>query len=143
MKTSSNLARNFLLGFFGLGLAVVAYQSFPSAGSSNPVGFVQPALSAAAREGEALYEGTCAACHGRNALGTDKGPPFIHDIYNPGHHGDDAFRRAARYGVQQHHWPFGDMRPQPGVGDADVAKIIAYVRELQAANGIKYRPHVM
>lgn len=47
-----------------------------------------------------------------------------------------AFVRAAREGVRAHHWRFGDMPPVEGVSDADLAGIIAFVREVQRANGI-------
>ena len=48
-----------------------------------------------------------------------------------------AFVLAARNGVRAHHWPFGNMPPveQP-LTDGELAAIIAYVRELQRANGI-------
>jgi len=39
-------------------------------------------------------------------------------------------------GVRGHHWPFGDMPPVEGVTRGDVTMIIAYIRELQRANGI-------
>ena len=95
-----------------------------------------PALSAQAAAGQKAFDANCASCHGRFGTGSDKGPPLMHDIYNPGHHADEAFLRAARNGVQQHHWRFGDMPPQEGLTRADVAAITAYVRELQRANGI-------
>ncbi len=68
---------------------------------------------------------------------------LVHDIYNPGHHGDEAFSRAAKQGVPQHHWPFGNMQPLPDVSDEQLAAIVGYIRELQEANGIFYRPHTM
>lgn len=147
MNKSSNMARNLVLGFFGIGAIVAVYNIFvpsgaPIAGSTTGA-FVEPALSAVAQEGKLLFNETCAACHGQNGLGTGNGPPFVHDIYNPGHHSDDAFFFAAQNGVPQHHWPYGDMPAQPQVAREDVAKIIAYVRELQAANGITFRPHNM
>lgn len=48
-----------------------------------------------------------------------------------------AFQMAVVQGVRAHHWPFGDMPPQEGLTRADVRNIIAYVRELQRANGIE------
>jgi mono/diheme cytochrome c family protein len=57
-------------------------------------------------------------------------------IYEPSHHGDAAFAFAVRQGVPAHHWQFGDMPPQAGVSDADIANIVAYVRALQTASGI-------
>ena len=35
------------------------------------------------------------------------------------------------------------MPPQPQVSDEDIAAIVRYIRELQEANGIRYRPHRM
>jgi mono/diheme cytochrome c family protein len=100
-------------------------------------------LSGLAQSGKALFEANCAECHGQIGGGTDHGPPLVHDIYNPGHHADISFLLAARNGVRAHHWPFGNMPPQPQVNEAQVEAIVRYVRELQAANGITYRPHQM
>ena len=87
--------------------------------------------------GEALFRDNCASCHGDNAAGREGiGPPLVHRIYEPGHHGDGAFLLAVRQGVRAHHWPFGNMPPVAGVGDKDVESITAYVRKLQTANGI-------
>jgi mono/diheme cytochrome c family protein len=97
---------------------------------------VVPKLSGPATMGQIAFEENCAACHGKNAAGTDKGPPFIHKIYEPSHHADFAFQRAARTGVQAHHWRFGDMLPVEGVTDRQIEWITRYVREVQRANGI-------
>ncbi len=95
------------------------------------------AFSAAARDGARKFAANCASCHGERAAGSDRGPPLIHKYYEPSHHGDRSFLAAVRNGVRQHHWTYGDMPPQPGVTNADVARIVAYVRELQRANGIR------
>lgn len=94
-------------------------------------------LSQNAQIGQLGFEAKCAACHGVNAAGQDGvAPPLVHIIYEPSHHGDEAFQRAAAMGVRGHHWPFGDMPSVEGVTRGDVTMIIAYVRELQRANGI-------
>ncbi|MSU92122.1 c-type cytochrome [Rhodobacteraceae bacterium 2CG4] len=99
---------------------------------------VPETLSAPAYFGQIAFERACSSCHGTNgAGGTGKGPPLIHPIYEPGHHGDTAFLRAAMAGVRSHHWDFGDMPPVEGITDETVALIVAYVRELQRANGIE------
>lgn len=104
---------------------------------------VVPKLSMRAEIGKAAYDGVCAACHGADGAGTDKGPSFVHPIYNPGHHADEAFFRAAHDGVRAHHWRFGDMPAQPEVSDQKIAAIVLYVRELQRANGIVRQEHRM
>ncbi|MCK0097285.1 cytochrome c [Yoonia sp. F2084L] len=94
-------------------------------------------LSQNAQIGQLAFEAKCAACHGLNAAGQDGvAPPLVHVIYEPSHHGDEAFQRAAAMGVRGHHWPFGDMPPVEGITRGDVTMIIAYIRELQRANGI-------
>ena len=96
-----------------------------------------PELTAAAQQGRQLFNANCAQCHGRNAAGQNGvAPPLVHKIYEPNHHADISFRRAAKFGVRAHHWRFGNMPPIEGVKDDDVDKIVAYVRELQRANGI-------
>ncbi len=87
--------------------------------------------------GKTGFDLKCAVCHGRNAEGQNGiAPPLIHKIYEPSHHGDEAFQRAVKIGVRAHHWRFGNMAPIEGLTRADVGAIIAYVRELQRANGI-------
>ena len=98
---------------------------------------VPETLSANAEIGKVAFEAKCAVCHGENAAGQDGvAPPLVHKIYEPSHHGDAAFLLAAKNGVRAHHWRFGNMPPVEGVTDGDVKMIIAYVRELQRANGI-------
>jgi len=94
-------------------------------------------LSKVAQIGKLAFQSNCLACHGENAVG-QKGvaPPLIHKIYEPSHHGDESFQRAVAVGVRAHHWKFGNMPAVEGLTRGDVKAIIAYVRELQEANGI-------
>ncbi len=87
--------------------------------------------------GEAKFTANCAACHGNQAAGTDHGPPLVHKIYEPNHHGDPAFQRAAANGVKAHHWEFGNMPKIEGVTSEDVDQIVKYVRWLQRQAGIQ------
>lgn len=100
-----------------------------------------PGLMPNAATGKKLFDRHCAACHGTDLKGVDKGdkkgPPLLHKIYEPSHHGDAAFQLAARNGVRAHHWPFGDMAPVPQVTPDDVAHITAYVRAEQRKVGIQ------
>ncbi|MHA6325279.1 c-type cytochrome [Roseivivax sp. CAU 1753] len=98
---------------------------------------VPETLSEVETLGQTAFEARCAACHGTNARGRDgKGPPLVHKIYEPSHHGDATFLGAVEQGVRGHHWPFGNMPAQAGLTRADVGAIIAYVRRLQRENGI-------
>lgn len=96
-----------------------------------------PALTGAAVRGEQVFAANCARCHGKNAAGGNYGPPLVHRLYEPGHHGDGAFLRAVTRGVRAHHWKFGNMPPVRGVSGPDVRSVVAYVRALQVANGIR------
>lgn len=94
-------------------------------------------VTATANLGKANFLKNCSICHGRNATGTDKGPPLVNTIYRASHHSDDAFYRAVKKGVRAHHWKFGDMPPISTISDEIVGSIIGYVRELQTASGIE------
>ena len=118
----------------GLGLAYLMRST--GAPKGIPVAVNLPELTKEAKAGRAKFEANCMRCHGKNAAGTAKGPPLIHKIYEPGHHADQSFYRAAKFGVTAHHWPYGNMPPLSGVKEEDVTEIIRYVRELQRANGI-------
>lgn len=111
----------------------------PAMASGAPIVNVSvPALAGTAQEGKVLFDANCATCHGANASGRDGyGPPLVHPYYRPNHHADAAFVIAARNGVQSHHWSFGNMPAVPGIDEAGVRKVIAYVRTLQRANGIE------
>jgi mono/diheme cytochrome c family protein len=98
---------------------------------------VVPDLGARERVGQEHFARQCQICHGENGSGSRAGPPLVHKIYEPSHHSDGAFVRAVRQGVTAHHWRFGHMPSLPAVTDAEIAAIIAYVRALQRANGIK------
>ncbi|WP_425277097.1 c-type cytochrome [Fulvimarina pelagi] len=91
---------------------------------------------AQAAYGEDLFEENCAACHVENTAESEQGPPLIHRIYEPNHHGDQAFLIEATQGARAHHWQFGNMPPVEGITPRQVRDIVAYVREVQAANDI-------
>lgn len=94
-------------------------------------------FSSQAKLGEQAFNAVCAACHGENAVGKEGfGPPLVHKIYEPSHHGDASFHLAVERGVRAHHWSYGNMPAQEGLTRGDVIGIVAYVRELQRANGI-------
>ncbi len=146
-KLSRSLPKLAVLTIVSLGAVAFAYNvlSGPSGAAATttvnvtlPQQFTEIALA-----GKKAFDVNCVSCHGPNASGTDKGPPLVHDIYNPGHHADGSFYRAATNGVKRHHWMFGDMPAQPQMDRLSMQAIIQYVRELQRANGIVYREHRM
>lgn len=145
MRIGGNAPKYFVIAALATGVGVLIWQfARPKATTAGHTRDVKiPQLSSQAAGGKAAFDANCAACHGPNGAGTGNGPPLIHDIYNPGHHSDEAFFLAAKLGVRRHHWPYGDMPPQPQVTQDQVVAIVRYVRELQAANGIGYRPHRM
>lgn len=126
-----------------VGIGVVAAQAPDKGKGGATVSVKVPPLSMRSAVGKTAYDAVCAQCHGANGAGTTQGPPFVNDIYNPGHHADEAFIRAVRQGVRRHHWLYGDMPAQPLVTDVQLKAIVIYVRELQQANGIFYKPHQM
>ena len=143
-KTSIAIAAAAIAGFAALGWAYRPGAGTQGAEAPQPregaamVEVVQPASFGPAEEtGKAIFEASCAKCHGKSAAGQEGvAPPLVHKIYEPSHHGDEAFQMAAARGVQSHHWRFGNMPPVEGLTRGDVAQVVAYVRALQRANGI-------
>ena len=88
-------------------------------------------------QGKRLFDKSCASCHGIDLKGSEKGPPFLHPVYVPSHHGDASFQAAVHHGSRAHHWKFGDMPPVQGLSADDVAHITAYVRQQQKLAGIQ------
>jgi len=102
----------------------------------HTVSVIVPTLSETASAGEKTFNRVCVDCHGENAGGSSDGPPLIHPFYRPGHHANGAIVNAISKGVRQHHWKFGPMPTQPKVMQEEVRPLIAYIREVQRANGI-------
>ena len=139
-----SLKRTAILLVLAAVLGAAGYLHFGGGGDTGGAGpaivsvSVPATLSARARLGRKTYDANCASCHGRNAAGQGGvAPPLVHIVYEPGHHGDESFQRAVARGVRAHHWRFGDMPPVEGLTRRDVAAVVAYVRELQRANGIR------
>ena len=120
------------------GLILGVFLLFSGGGKKQSAGIdvKMPALSTAAASGRDIFKINCSQCHGTSAGGTTQGPPLIHKYYEPNHHADGAFYRAATNGVRAHHWRFGNMPPIRTVTTPDMSKIIAFIREVQKANGI-------
>ena len=143
MKKTSILAAVLII----VGFAFIAWQktdqgrqnkSDAGMGNTTLAEVLLPStLSQSAQIGKRAFEEKCMACHGINAAGqVEVAPPLLHKIYEPSHHGDESFQRAASLGVRAHHWSFGDMPAVEGLTRGDVTMIVAYIRELQRTNGI-------
>jgi mono/diheme cytochrome c family protein len=92
-------------------------------------------------DGEKVYAGNCAACHGSDLRGTAQGPSLLSIVYEPGHHPDESFRAAIRNGVSAHHWNFGPMPMINGVDDSEIDELLAFIRETQEREGFEpYEP---
>jgi mono/diheme cytochrome c family protein len=130
------MPKRFQIGVWLLGLSLLV-----ACDSTQPTQPMQTTASGPVptefQAGETTFNANCAACHGKQAAGTDHGPPLVHKVYEPNHHGDQAFQRAAANGVQAHHWQFGNMPKIESVTPGDVDQIVKYVRWLQRQAGIQ------
>ncbi len=119
-----------------LGVCVVLVAGAPACSQGETAPKAAGPTPADVQTGEAKFASNCAACHGQAGVGTSQGPPLVHKVYEPNHHGDAAFQRAAANGVKAHHWDFGDMPKINGVTPDDVDQIVRYIRWLQRQAGI-------
>ena len=137
LLTGAVVALAAFAGYQYLEPAPTAQKPAATAGSALVAVNLPDTFTAKGQMGKTAFEAKCAICHGTNAAGNiEAAPPLVHKIYEPSHHGDESFQRAAALGVQAHHWRFGNMPPVEGITRAEVDTIIAYIRELQRANGI-------
>lgn len=113
---------------FGAGCEPAQIDSAALASANVPAGL---------ERGRGLFDRHCAECHGPMALGTDHGPPLVHSVYRPSHHGDEAFQLAVSQGVKAHHWRYGDMPTVAGLTRRDVEHVTGYIRWLQRTAGIE------
>lgn len=144
MNISEQLPKALIVVLLVGGAGVFLNNIFNGGSANSNVNVKLPAtLSQEAQAGQVVFYENCASCHGENGAGSDQGPPLIHNIYNPGHHGDESFFRAVSSGVSQHHWSFGNMPKQPQVKPTEVKKILSFVREVQRGNGIFNQEHRM
>jgi mono/diheme cytochrome c family protein len=118
-------------------LAVVVGAVVAAGGGEEPAPSPREAQLAT---GAAVFDASCATCHGDDLTGTFVGPPLVDDIYAPDHHGDDAIRAAIADGVQPHHWDFAAMPPVVGLDEAEVEAVIAHIRAVQEAAGVGVAP---
>jgi mono/diheme cytochrome c family protein len=133
MKTT--MTSKLQIGVWLLGLTLLA--ACDSSTPPKPAAVGGGPVPAEFQTGEATFNANCSLCHGKQAAGTDHGPPLVHKVYEPNHHGDEAFQRAAANGVKAHHWEFGNMPKIDAVKPDDVDKIVKYVRWLQRQAGIQ------
>ncbi len=133
MKNKNRMRRSAVI--FSLVFLSIVKTGF-AAGLPDPESANLPQMTPALNVGKMLYDAKCSSCHGINTVGTEKGPTFLHRVYHPGHHGDNAFYLAPLRGVRAHHWRFGDMPPVADITEVQVGNIIAYIRAIQKANGI-------
>lgn len=129
------MTKRFQIGAWLLGLTLLA--ACDSSTPSKPAAVEGGPVPTEFQAGETTFNANCAACHGKQAVGTDHGPPLVHKVYEPNHHGDQAFQYAAANGVRSHHWQFGNMPKIESVTPGDVDQIVKYVRWLQRQAGIQ------
>jgi mono/diheme cytochrome c family protein len=98
-------------------------------------------LPVQAEAGRKVFEAVCATCHGPSLRGSDNGPPLLHPFYALGSaHGDDVILDAITKGAKAHMWRFGDMPKPEGLKPGQEKDVLAYIRAMQAANGLSSVP---
>ena len=126
--------------FVALGLLSCPAVVFAIFGTSGLDAFEEdsgsPASSLSFEQGMVAFAEECSRCHGRLARGTDRGPNLIHAAYGPGARSDAEFRRAIREGMPARRG-YRAMPPTRNLAERRLDSMIAFLRGLQRANGIR------
>lgn len=120
-----------------LAIVTIALGALACGSDPDPQGSAGSPPIPADADGRAVYLARCAACHGGDLRGTDRGPSQLSIVYEPGHHGDAAYRSAVRSGVPQHHWQFGNMPAVDDITDEQIELVISYIRSEQQRLGFE------
>lgn len=114
MRVPVGVATTVLLAFVGLACGADADES-------------------AAERGAGLYRANCAACHGGDLRGNDRGPSLLEEFYLEDQLSDAEMADAIRNGVEENRFEFGPMPGNGALRELQVREIVAYVRAQQAA----------
>lgn len=135
IKTMKKSITNYVITLPGLVYMALLLCSTGAHGNQAPR-VEEPRVPFQFAYGKKKYQDMCSRCHGDWGEGSGQGPPLMHRFYKPSRSNDNAFYRAAIYGVRGHHWNFGDMPPVPGITKPDLDVIVPFLRWLQKENGI-------
>ena len=137
MGTDAQISIPMMMGFSAARFAfIVVVLTLVVAACATDTASEGPTAPPDLDRGRAVYETSCAQCHGPAADGSDTGPPLADDVYRSSHHADISFELAVKFGVLHHHWDFGAMPAVPGLSAQDIADVTAFVRDLQQQAGI-------
>jgi len=117
-------ARAALLAVVSLGLAASALVGAQERPAGNPLA----GDAAAVRQGQNIYRGRCAVCHGIDAKGFRGSDLTTGDWVHGG--SDEQIARTIKAGV-----PGTEMPANPNLSDDEVWMLVAYLRTLGAPGG--------
>ena len=94
-----------------------------------------PELNETQIAGRAIFNSTCAKCHGIDGTGDTKiGPPLMHPYHRKGSLSDERFLKVIRQGTPEDKWKYGHMPAQIDVSDDDAKKILSFFNALREVN---------
>lgn len=95
-----------------------------------------PTVPGDAVAGAAVYERSCADCHGAGGIGADDGPALLEARYALPGFDDLSFVTAVVRGVSGDEAEHGGMPRIRGLSEQDLADLLAFVRGLQRDAGL-------
>jgi mono/diheme cytochrome c family protein len=95
-----------------------------------------PPVQGDAAAGSIPYREYCAGCHGEDGRGAAAGPGLLDARYALPGFDDQALVTAIVEGAPEREWDFGPMPRIRGLGQQELADLVAFVRELQRGAGI-------
>lgn len=84
------------------------------------------------KAGQKYFHRACAGCHGPDAMGGNRAPKFIQEIYSSSAYSDEKFSKIILNGSSS-----GAMPSLKGkVSDKEIKEIIKYIRYSQKSSGL-------
>ena len=134
--------KDLLIGLGLLSCPAIVFAVFGTSGlDAFDEGAAALTSSRSVQQGGLAFVEECAGCHGRMGRGTERGPNLIHPDYGPRVLSDARIRHAVREGVparQGAGYRGGtiDMPPARNLSERKLDLMVAFLREIQRANGI-------
>lgn len=137
MRLTGGSCRGWVVTLMGLALAGCIAKPMSKTERLEYLGVPPADFIGSPFEGEKLFAGNCAFCHGLQLEGSSKAPSLKLEMYGPSQMDDERIYQAIKFGVSTKNWKFGAMPAKPYLVGERAGHIVAYIRQVQWQEGVR------